>query len=152
MTTTVRQILQAKGSRVISIPPDSSVLAALRLMAEHDIGSVLITEGSRLLGIFTERDYARKVVLRGRSSSDTRVEELMTANVLTISPSQTIDDCMLMMTNNRFRHLPVVEHGEVIGIITIGDAVKAVMAEQEETVSQLHGYISGDGYLTPPRQ
>jgi len=152
MTTTVRQILQAKGSRVISIPPDSSVLAALRLMAEHDIGSVLITEGSRLLGIFTERDYARKVVLRGRSSSDTRVEELMTANVLTISPSQTIDDCMLMMTNNRFRHLPVVEHGEVIGIITIGDAVKAVMAEQEETISQLHGYISGDGYLTPPRQ
>ncbi|WP_341677626.1 CBS domain-containing protein [Niveibacterium sp. SC-1] len=151
MTTTVRQILQTKGSRVISIPPDSSILAALRLMAEHDIGSVLITEGSRLLGIFTERDYARKVVLRGRSSSDTRVEELMTANVLTVSPSQTIDDCMLMMTNNRFRHLPVVEHGEVIGIITIGDAVKAVMAEQEETINQLHGYIS-DGYLAPPRQ
>jgi CBS domain-containing protein len=144
MTTTVRQILQGKGSTIHTVAPDSSVFTALELMAKHDIGSVLVTEGSRLVGIFTERDYARKVVLRGRTSKDATIGELMTPNVLTISPSQTIDDCMTIMTNNRFRHLPVVEKGEVIGIVTIGDVVKAVIADQEATINQLHGYISGD--------
>ena len=151
MTMTVRQMLQAKGARILSVDPGTSVLAALELMAKHDIGSVLVTEGQRLVGIFTERDYARKVILQGRNSRDATIGELMTANVLTISPSQTVDDCMAIMTNNRFRHLPVVELGEVIGIITIGDVVKSVIADQEATISQLHTYISGDGYAQPPK-
>lgn len=151
MTMTVRQMLQAKGARILSVTPATSVLAALEVMAKHDIGSVLVTEDKRLVGIFTERDYARKVILQGRNSRDATIGELMTANVLTISPTQTVDDCMAIMTNNRFRHLPVVEHGEVIGIITIGDVVKSVIADQEATISQLHTYISGDGYAQPPK-
>ncbi len=144
MTTTVKQILQGKGSTIHTVAPDSSVFTALELMAKHDIGSVIVSEGKRLVGIFTERDYARKVVLRGRTSKDATIGELMTQNVLTVSPSQTIEDCMAMMTNNRFRHLPVVDRGELIGIITIGDVVKAVIADQEQTINHLHGYIAGD--------
>ncbi len=152
MTTTVRQILQGKGGTIHTVTPQSSVFTALELMAKHDIGSVIVTEGNRLVGIFTERDYARKVVLRGRTSKDATIGELMTQNVLTVSPSQTIDDCMAMMTNNRFRHLPVVERGEITGIITIGDVVKSVIADQEATINQLHGYIAGDLQTGAPRE
>ncbi|MCL2656379.1 MAG: CBS domain-containing protein [Betaproteobacteria bacterium] len=144
MTTSVQQILQNKGSAIHAVAPGSSVFTALELMARHDIGSVLVTEGARLIGIFTERDYARKVVLHGLNSKNATVGELMTQNILTVSPSHTIEDCMAIMTNNRFRHLPVVEKGEIAGIVTIGDVVKAVITDQSNTINQLHGYIAGD--------
>lgn len=144
MSTSVGQILERKGSKVFCTSPDTSVLDALKVMAENDVGAVLVTEGTRLLGIFTERDYARKVVLHGRSSRDSKISELMTSNVLTVSPTQTLDSVMQMMTENRIRHLPVVDHGSLVGIVTIGDAVKAVMAEQAATINHLASYISGD--------
>lgn len=144
MSMSVKQVLAKKGGNAFSVPPTATVLDALSAMAEHDIGAVLITEGDRLLGIFTERDYARKVVLRGRSSKDTSISELMTPNVCTITPSHTMDQVMNIMTDNRFRHLPVVDHGKIAGIITIGDVVKAVIAMQEETIQQLSSYIAGD--------
>ncbi|MBX3685264.1 MAG: CBS domain-containing protein [Rhodocyclaceae bacterium] len=144
MSTSVGQILERKGNKVFCTQPDTSVLDALGMMAENDVGAILVTEGSRLVGIFTERDYARKVVLHGRSSRDSKISELMTSNVLTVSPSQTLDSVMQMMTENRIRHLPVVDHGALVGIVTIGDAVKAVMAEQAATINHLASYISGD--------
>jgi CBS domain-containing protein len=143
--TNVRQILDAKKSQQIhSVGPQTSIFEALELMASKDVSAVLVLEDERLVGIFTERDYARKVILRGRNSRDTKVGELMTQNLLTISPTQTIDDVMAIMTENRFRHLPVVERGQLIGIVTIGDAVKTVMDQQQQTIQQLAGYISGD--------
>ncbi len=145
MTTTVRQILDSKKkNQIISVSPDDVVLEALTKMASSDVSAVLVLENERLVGIFTERDYARKLVLQGRASKDTRIGDLMTQNLLTISPSQTVDDVMSLMTENRFRHLPVVERGQLIGIVTIGDAVKAVIDEQKQTIDQLAGYISGD--------
>ncbi|MDQ8020772.1 CBS domain-containing protein [Uliginosibacterium sp. H1] len=145
MTTTVRQILQKKNiQKIITVSPEQSILEALGLMAEKDISAVLVTEGERLVGIFTERDYARKVVLKGRTSKDTKVGELMTQNLLTVSPSHTVDDVMQIMTDNRFRHLPVVEKGVLMGIVTIGDAVKTVIDQQAETIKALSGYISGE--------
>ena len=144
MTTSVRQVLEAKGSATLLLPPSATVYEALELMAKHDIGSVVIADGDCLLGIFTERDYARKLILQGRSSKDTRVSELMTSNILTVSPTQTIDDCMEMITDNRVRHLPVVEKGRLVGIISIGDVVKTVIADQQRTIQQLSSYIAGD--------
>ncbi|MBS1208286.1 MAG: histidine kinase [Proteobacteria bacterium] len=143
--TNVRQILDAKKSQKIhSVSPDTSIFEALELMAKNDISAVLVLENERLVGIFTERDYARKVILKGRNSRETRISELMTQNLLTISPSQTVEDVMTIMTENRFRHLPVVERGQLIGIVTIGDAVKTVMDQQQQTINQLSGYIAGD--------
>ncbi|MDO6386775.1 MULTISPECIES: CBS domain-containing protein [Uliginosibacterium] len=143
--TTVRQILDSKKSaQIISVSPASTVFDALTLMSSKDVSAVLVLENERLVGIFTERDYARKLILQGRSSKDTRIGDLMTQNLLTISPSQTVDDVMAIMTENRFRHLPVVERGQLIGIVTIGDAVKAVIDQQQQTIKQLAGYISGD--------
>jgi CBS domain-containing protein len=144
MTTSVRQVLEAKGSATFVLAPSTTVYEALELMAKHDIGSVVIADGDCLLGIFTERDYARKLILHGRSSKDTRVSELMTSNILTVSPTQTIDDCMEMITDNRVRHLPVVEKGRLVGIISIGDVVKTVIADQQRTIQQLSSYIAGD--------
>ena len=144
MSTTVKEILATKSGEILSVTPDTTVYDALDLMARRDISAVLVLEGERLVGIFTERDYARKVVLRGRSSKEAKIGELMTQNLLTISPAQTVDDVMEMMTTNRFRHLPVVERGQLIGIVTIGDAVKAVIAEQRKTIDQLSSYISGE--------
>jgi CBS domain-containing protein len=120
------------------------VYEALELMAKNDVGSVVVADGDCLLGIFTERDYARKLILQGRSSKDTKVSDLMTSNILTVSPTQTIDDCMAMITDNRVRHLPVVEKGRIVGIISIGDVVKAVIADQQRTIQQLSSYIAGD--------
>lgn len=143
--TTVRQILDSKKkAHIIFVTPDDVVLDALHKMASADVSAVLVLENERLVGIFTERDYARKLVLQGRSSKDTRIGELMTQNLLTISPSQTVEDIMSIMTENRFRHLPVVDRGKLIGIVTIGDAVKAVIDEQRQTIDQLSGYIAGD--------
>lgn len=144
MSLTVRQLLDRKSAGIYSIRPEASVLEALELMAREDISAVLITEGDALKGIFTERDYARKVTLRGRNSRDTVVRELMTSQLITITPEHSIDDCMGIMTERRVRHLPVLQNGKVAGVISIGDVVKAVIAEHEATIQQLAGYISGD--------
>jgi CBS domain-containing protein len=145
MSATVKQMLQDKPSAaVITVSPEMMVYEALVLMAEKDISALLVTEGDRLVGIFTERDYARKVALQGRRSSETPIGQLMTQNLLTISPNQTVDDVMAMMTRNRIRHLPVVERGKLVGIVTIGDAVKTVIDDQKRTIEQLSSYISGE--------
>ena len=146
MTTSVRQVLEGKGSgsATHALPPTATVEEALELMAKNNVGSVVIADGDCLLGMFTERDFARKIGLQGRSPKETAVRELMTSNLLTVSPSQTIDDCMEMITDNRVRHLPVVEHGRLVGIISIGDVVKAVIADQQQTIQQLSSYIAGD--------
>lgn len=144
MSMNVKQVLETKGTKVYCVGPNATVLEALTAMAEHDIGAVVVTEEDRLVGIFTERDYARKVVLRGLSSKDAKISELMTPNVCTITPSHTMDQVMNIMTDNRFRHLPVVDHGKIAGIVTIGDVVKAVIAMQEATIQQLSSYIAGD--------
>ena len=144
MTLTVRQLLDRKSSGIYSIRPDASVLEALELMAREDISSVLVTEGEAIKGIFTERDYARKVILRGRNSRDTVIRELMTSNLITITPEQTIADCMSIMTDRHIRHLPVIENGQVVGLISIGDVVKSIISDQATTINQLSGYIAGD--------
>lgn len=141
---TVRQILEQKGSATHSVSPNASVLDALSVMARHDIGSVLVLENERLAGIFTERDYARKIVLKGLNSREATVGEVMTPNVCTITPSLTLDAVMNIMTENRFRHLPVVEQGRIVGIITIGDVVKAIIDQQEKTINHLSNYIAGE--------
>lgn len=144
MSTTVQQVIDQKGGGTFSVSPEATVLEALELMAKNDIGGVLVLKNEALVGIFTERDYARKVAIKGLSSKDTKVGDLMTANVSTITPKNTMDDVMGMMTKNRFRHLPVVADDKLVGIITIGDVVKAVIAEHEATIQQLSSYIAGD--------
>lgn len=143
-TVTVRQILEQKGTTTHSVTPSVSVLDALTTMAKHDIGSVLVIENDRLVGIFTERDYARKLVLKGLNSREATVGDVMTPNVCTITPSLAIDAVMNIMTENRFRHLPVVEHGRIAGIVTIGDVVKAIIDQQEKTINHLSNYIAGE--------
>jgi len=138
---TVRQLLQAKGSTVYSVAPDARVYEALKLMAEKEIGALVVLEGARLVGILSERDYARKVILHGKSSHDIPVRDIMTENVITVQPGQTVDQCMALMTERRIRHLPVVENGRLIGLVSIGDLVKEVIAEQEQTIRQLETYI-----------
>ncbi len=145
MGATVRQILQSKGGRIWSVGPHATIFEALMLMAEKDIGAVVVVEGGKLVGIFSERDYARKVVLKGRSSKDTTVSELMTPDVFYVHPDQTIEECMALMTKRHIRHLPVLDGDDLVGIITIGDAVKAVIADQEVMISSLENYIRG-GY------
>jgi CBS domain-containing protein len=144
MPLTVRQLLDRKSSGIYSIRPDASVLEALELMAREDVSSVLVMEGDDLKGIFTERDYARKVALRGRNSRDTVVRELMTSELITITGQQNIDDCMSIMTERHIRHLPVVEGNKLVGLISIGDVVKSIISDQESTIQQLAGYIAGD--------
>jgi CBS domain-containing protein len=144
MPLTIRQLLNRKTSGIYAVRPDASVLEALEMMAREDISSVLVMENDSLKGIFTERDYARKVILRGRNSRDTVVRELMTSDLFTMSPEQTIDDCMSIMTAKHIRHLPVLESGKVVGLVSIGDVVKTIIAGHEETIQQLAGYIAGD--------
>ena len=144
MSLTVQQLLNRKSSGIYSIKPDASVLEALELMAREDISSVLVMEDGALRGIFTERDYARKVILRGRNSRDTVVRELMTSQLITITPEQDINDCMTIMTERHIRHLPVLENGQIVGLISIGDVVKSIIAGHEGTFQQLAGYIAGD--------
>jgi CBS domain-containing protein len=139
--TTVKQLLERKGRRVWSIRPDAPVLEALKLMAEHGVGALVVLEGERLAGVISERDYARKVILHGKSSSETPVREIMTGRVVTVTPAQTVADCMAVMTEKHFRHLPVVEDGRVVGVLSIGDLVKAVIAEQADTIRALESYI-----------
>jgi CBS domain-containing protein len=141
--TTAHDILRYKGRTVHAVRPDDTVLAALGVMAEHEIGAVLVVDGDKLLGILTERDYARKVVLVGRSSKDSPVTAIMTANVVCVPPNRTVEECMALMTERRVRHLPVVDNGHVIGLVSIGDLVKATIDEQEFTINQLKNYIAG---------
>ncbi|USI99632.1 CBS domain-containing protein [Xanthomonas prunicola] len=139
---TVRQLLGTKQVEVFAVAADAAVIEAIRLMAEKAIGAVLVMDGPRLIGIVSERDYARKVVLRDRSSSTTSVAEIMSAEVVTVSPSDTVERCMQLMTDGRFRHLPVVENGRVQGVISIGDLVKAVIETQQRDIDQLQRYIA----------
>ncbi len=139
---TVWQVLLRKGGAVYAIGPQATVLEALERMAQHDIGALLVMEGEELVGIFSERDYARKLVLLGRFSRDTRVEEVMTKEVVTIRPEADLAEAMRLMTEYRVRHLPVVEGGKVVGVISIGDAVKAIITEQEMLIEELSRYIS----------
>ena len=139
---TVRQLLEAKSAEVHSIAPDAPVIDAIRLMAERRIGALLVMEGSRLAGILSERDYARKVVLQGRSSKDTPVRDIMTAQVITVALQDSADHCMQLVTDSRIRHLPVLEGGQVVGVVSIGDLVKAVIAEQRQELDYLQRYIA----------
>jgi CBS domain-containing protein len=137
----VRQLLDRKGRQVFSIAPGAVVLEAIRLMAERHVGALLVMEGGTLSGIVSERDYARKVILLGRSSADTPVRDIMTAQVITVQPETPVEECMQIMTERRVRHLPVTEGGRVVGMVSIGDLVKAVIAEQQQHIEQLESYI-----------
>jgi CBS domain-containing protein len=139
----VSDILNWKGDDVWSVTPDTKVLAALELMAVKEVGAVIVLDDGRLAGIFTERDYARKVVLAGRSSRDAAVREVMTTQVVCVAPERSADECLALITDKRVRHLPVVHEKRVVGIVSIGDLVKAKIADQEHTIEQLHGYIAG---------
>jgi CBS domain-containing protein len=140
---TVRQMLDAKGRAVWTVGPDTMVVEALRLMAEQDLGALLVMEGDSLVGMMSERDYARKVFLRGKSSLNTPVQEIMTERVLTVPPERTVEECMALMTAHRVRHLPVLDEGRVVGVISIGDVVKASIEEKDFLIRQLENYITG---------
>jgi CBS domain-containing protein len=139
--TTVRTLLERKGRAVYSVEPQAAVLDAIRLMAEHQVGALLVMRGAALEGIVSERDYARKVILRGRSSADTPVRDIMSSPVLTVSLDTTVQQCMQLMTDRHVRHLPVVDGARVVGMVSIGDLVKAVIAEQQQQIEQLESYI-----------
>jgi CBS domain-containing protein len=140
----VRQILSAKTSKtIISVHPDQSVMEALEVMAEHNIGVVLVMTGKDLVGIFSERDYARKGIIKGRKAKSTPVTEVMTAGVITVSPEQSIETCMQIMSERKFRHLPVMDGGAVVGVLSIGDLVTAIIREQEFRIQSLEQYITG---------
>jgi CBS domain-containing protein len=139
----VKHLLDNKGRQVVSIAADASVFDAIKLMADRTVGSLVVMDGDEMLGIVTERDYARKVILKGRASETTTVAEVMTAEVFTASGSDTVQGCMEQMSEKRIRHLPVVEDKRVIGMISIGDLVQAIIADQQEEIEQLEHYISG---------
>ena len=144
---TVAELLKSKTvNSVFSIAPEASVFDAVKLMAEKNIGALLITKDGELVGIFTERDYSRKLVLAGLSSKDTPVRDVMIANVMYVRPAQTNEECMALMTENRLRHLPVMDNGRLLGLLSIGDLVKDIMSEQQFTIKQLEHYISGQRY------
>ena len=140
---TVDQLLSAKGSQIFSVAPTDSVLRAIETMATRHVGALLVMNQGSLVGIISERDYARKVILKNRSSHDTPVSEIMTAPAVTVSPADTVHHCMQLMTQGRFRHLPVTEGGRVLGMLSIGDLVKAVIEEQSAHIEQLERYIAG---------
>jgi CBS domain-containing protein len=140
---TVQSIIDAKGGDVWSIDADASVFAALEFMADKNIGAVIVMHDDELAGIMSERDYARKIILMSRVSKETRVSEIMTPNPICVEPSDSVADCMQLMTENRFRHLPVVDDGDLIGLISIGDVVRAVIDEQQFMIDQLESYITG---------
>jgi CBS domain-containing protein len=141
--STVRDILQTKGNAVFCVSPETMVFDALVVMAEKNVGALLVTSDDFVLGIVSERDYARKVVLKGKSSRETRVREIMTSDPVSVGPGQSIDECMAIMNIRHIRHLPVLENRKLIGMITIRDAIKAVISEKENTISQLESYIKG---------
>ncbi|MFO7277258.1 MAG: CBS domain-containing protein [Pseudomonadota bacterium] len=138
---TVKHLLGAKGRAIYAIGPEDPVLEAIELMAVHHVGALLVMKGEELVGIVSERDYARKVILHGRSSSETPVWQIMSSPVITVTPEDSVDHCMRLVTDRRIRHLPVVENGRVVGVVSIGDLVKAVIEEQQHTIEQLESYI-----------
>lgn len=140
---TVRQLLERKGTDVWSVAPNDSVFKAIELMALRGIGALLVTDHDELVGIVSERDYARKVILKGRSSKETPVRDIMTAKVLYVAPERTLDECMALMTGKRIRHLPVMENRRLIGMISVGDVIKAIISHQEFIIEQLENYIKG---------
>ena len=139
----VKHLLEDKGGAIHAIEPDKPVLDAIRLMADKYIGALLVMRGSQLLGIVSERDYARKEILKGRSSADTPVREIMSAQVLTVAPGDSVNHCMQLVTDKRVRHLPVVDDGRVIGVVSIGDLVKAVIEDQARELEHMQRYIAG---------
>jgi CBS domain-containing protein len=140
---TVREILRMKGRQVWSIGPSASVYQGIELMADKHVGALLVIAADKVLGIISERDYARKVILMGKSSKETRVEEVMTSPVISVGLGHTVDECMRIMTDNRIRHLPVIDNEQVIGIISIGDVVNWIISAQNHTIQQLENYVSG---------
>lgn len=143
----VAEILQDKGQEIWSVRPSTPVFTALELMADKNIGALVVMEGNRLVGILSERDYARKVILMGKSSKDTPVSEIMSANVFTVQPSETIVDCMTVMSEKQIRHLPVLENDDIVGVISISDVVGAIISDQDRTIGQLERYISGSAEI-----
>ena len=141
--TTIAQLLNVKGNQIWSIEPKATIFEALEIMSEKEIGALLVMEDGKLTGIFSERDYARKVILKGKSSKETPVGELMTKKVFYIDSQKTINDCMVMMTTKCIRHVPVIEDNQVMGIVTIGDVVNQIISEQEVTINHLENYITG---------
>ena len=141
--TTIAQLLNAKGNQIWSVEPKATIFEALEIMSEKEIGALLVMEDGKLTGIFSERDYARKVILKGKSSKETPVGELMTKKVFYIDSQKTTNDCMAMMTAKRIRHVPVIEDNQVMGIVTIGDVVNQIISEQEVTINHLENYITG---------
>jgi len=139
----VKHLLDGKGRHIVSVVPDTTVLDAIIVMADKAIGSLIVMDDDKLLGIVTERDYARKVIIKGRSSNTTRVSEIMTTEVFTTSSTESVNKCMSLMTEKRIRHLPVLEDNRVVGIISIGDLVQAIISDQKEEIEQLENYISG---------
>lgn len=150
MTTvgTIREILSHKGGTTWTISPDTTVFEAIEMMAEKNIGALLVTRDNKLAGIISERDYTRKVALKGRSSKDTRVNEILSGSVVSVTPDHTVEQCLRLMTENRVRHLPVLEGNQILGVISIGDLVNWVISTQSSTIQQLEAYITG--YPTPP--
>jgi CBS domain-containing protein len=142
----VRDLLKVKGDQVWNVTPDTSVLVALKLMAEKEVGALLVLQNSQIVGIFSERDFARSVAKIGQCASDLDVDSYMTKDVFTVTPDQSIEDCMTLMTQRRFRHLPVLEGTKLVGMISIGDVVKEVIASKESTINTLENYIEGRGY------
>lgn len=138
----VKQILQGKGHDVWAIGPEASVFDAIEMMADKEVGALVVTQADKLVGVVTERDYARKVVLQGRSSKGTKIRDIMTSRVAYARPDQSVEDCMAMMTDKRIRHLPVMDGDKLLGIISIGDLVKAIIEEQQHVIAQLEQYIS----------
>ena len=145
---TVGQLLNAKGRLVWTIAPDATVYDALELMAEKEIGALVVVQAGQVVGLLSERDYARKVILKGKSSKDTRVKEIMSSPVVTVRPEQTVAECMALMTDKRIRHLPVLENDQLIGLVSIGDLVKSIISDQEFLIENLQAYIVG----SRPRQ
>lgn len=145
----IREILAHKGSTVWSIAPEATVLEAIQLMADKNIGALLVTNEGRLLGVISERDYTRKIILKGRSSKDTPVRVILTGHVVSVTPNHTVDECLRLMTEHRVRHLPVMEGARILGVVSIGDLVNSIISAQSSTIQQLETYITGFPNSTP---